>query len=270
MFSNIRPMKKEDWAAFKPLDTQLFPDDPIDIEHFQRMLETKGVFALTTKHDKIIGYLYVNRFGDTHGHLGRIGVSQDFQNQGFGTKLMEYALRWFREQGGITIARLYTQDFNTTAQHLYEKFGFKVKGTTWHYFIPFTAISPQGKCTCHPVKDEEIDVLAKRYKDSMPAVQIHRWLENQLLVLTLKNPQGKIVGACRFSPSFPGCFPFEIDTILCFDDFIYELQKFSLTIYDYVRITFTDLPELVRLMEHRNYKLHHRLHKMELSIKKGT
>ena len=265
---NIRPMKKQDWIIFKPLDAQLFPDDPIEENHFQRMLETKGLFALTRQNDEIIGYLYVTRFGEDLGHLGRIGVAQAYQNQGLGRKLMEFAIQWFQKQGGIQTVRLYTQDFNVSAQRLYEKFGFQITGTTWHYFIPFHSIQPQGKHTCHPIQNHETRILQQRYPDSMPAAQIRRWLERESLVLTLKNTQGEIVGACRYSPSFPGCFPFEIDAISCFDDFIHELQKFSLPKYDYVRITFTDLPELAQLLEHRKYKLHHRLQKMELSITK--
>ncbi len=265
---NIRSMKKQDWTAFKPLDTQLFPDDPIEEDHFQRLLETNGLFALTTKNDEIIGYLYVTRFGEDLGHLGRIGVAQAYQNHGLGSRLMEFALQWFQEQGGINTIRLYTQDFNAKAQRLYEKFKFRITGTTWHYIIPFNSIHPQGKYTCHIIQDHEVRILQKRYPDSMPAAQIRRWLERDSLVLTLKNSQGQIIGVCRFSPSFPGCFPFELDAISCFDDFIHELQKFSLPNYDYVRVTFTDFPELAQLMEHRNYKLHHRLHKMELSLEK--
>ena len=81
-------------------------------------------------------------------------------------------------------------------------------------------------------------------------------------MLTLKDKNSRIVGACRFDPQFPGCFPFEIAETESFDDFINGLRSHSLPTFDYIRITFTDQPKLAELCEERGYKLHHRLYQM--------
>jgi hypothetical protein len=192
------------------------------------------------------------------------------QNKGLGTKLMEAALDWFKKEE-MHQAILYTQDHNIVAQHLYKNFGFSITGTTWHYFVPYSTINPTGLYACDKIKNEEIELVSKQYNDSLPASKIERLLESDSnLVLILKDDQNQICGACRFSPLFPGCFPFEIDGTEYFDDFVFGIQKYSLPDYDYVRLTFIDNPELAALCDSRDYKLHHKLFQMTLNLKNNN
>lgn len=143
---NIRPMKAEDWEEFHEMDLELFPDDAMEEKRFKERIEHDGCFALI-QDGRIIGNLIVSHFGKDEAHLGRIGVSKSHQGKGYGSMLMEYAINWFREQGGIKVAHLCTQDFNETAQGLYKKFGFKRTGTSWHYFVPYDSVEPVNKYT---------------------------------------------------------------------------------------------------------------------------
>ena len=262
---DIRPMKPEDWDEFHEMDLELFPDDSMRENWFKARTERDGVFALM-QDGRIIGNLIVARFGQDEAHLGRIGVSKSHQGKGFGSMLMEYAIDWFDKQGGIRAVYLYTQDFNETAQGLYKKYGFKRAGTTWSYYVPYDSIEPEKKYTCEKIQEDEIDSVGSKFL-SMPAEQIRRFLTyDEFLVLTLKDRSGSIEGACRFTPSFPGCFPFEISSTECFDDFIEGLMKFKLPEHDNLRVTFTDIPDLADICEQREYRLHHRLHKMSLQM----
>ena len=183
---------------------------------------------------------------------------------------MESAVDWFKKENAPR-AILYTQDYNTVAQHLYKKFGFSVTGTTWHYFVPFSTINPTGLYSCQRINDDEIDIVGTRYNESFPASQIRRFLESdENIVLILKDENGQLQGACRFSPLFPGCFPFEIESPECLDDFVFGIQKLSLPENDYVRLTFTDNPELAALCDSRGYRLHHRLYKMTLNLEESN
>jgi RimJ/RimL family protein N-acetyltransferase len=261
-------MRKKDWTRLDKLDAEIFPEDRIEETDFLRMLHTRRMFALDSPTNQLIGYLYVAPYGDDAGTIGRIGVTKSQQKKGHGSTLMQYAIDWFLKQKGIQKVYLYTQDFNMAAQHLYKKFGFRKTGTTWHYFVPFNTLQSQGRYTCHKITAEEIDLVSALYPESMPASQIRRWLDNNLLVFTLKNTSGKIIGACRFTPGFPGVFPIHIEAVEAFDDFIEGIHAFSLPAFDYVRVTFTDNFELAKLLKQRKYKLHHRLHKMELNLTK--
>ncbi|MGD9396606.1 MAG: GNAT family N-acetyltransferase [Candidatus Thorarchaeota archaeon] len=262
---DIRPMKPEDWDEFHEMDLELFPDDSMEENHFKKRTENDGCFALM-QDNRIIGCLIVARFGEDEAYLGRIGVSKTHQGKGFGSLLMEYAIDWYHEQGGIKATHLLTQDYNKAAQNLYKKYGFKRTGTTWSFYVPYDSVRPQKKYRCQKIQEEEIDPVGSLFP-SLPPQQIRRFLSaDGQLVLTLKDLNGKIKGACRFTPSFPGCFPFEITSIDCFDDFATGLMEFKLPEHDYFRVTFTDIPDLAKLCEEREYRLHHRLHKMTMTL----
>jgi GNAT superfamily N-acetyltransferase len=258
-------MKLEDWDSFHEMDEEIFSDDPVEEDFFRKRVGCDGFFALTQE-GQIVGNLIVAPYGNDEGHLGRIGVAKKYQNKGLGSMLMDYAIDWFQKQDCVLNVHLYTQDFNKSAQALYKKYGFVRSGTTWHYFVPFDSLQPKNKYSCQEIKEEEIDIVGSKFP-SLPAEQIRRFLSyEEFLVLTLKDQNGSIQGACRFTPSFPGCFSFEMTTTECFDDFISGMKEFSLPEYNYVRATFTNLPELAKLCEKRNYRLHHRLSKMLLDL----
>ncbi len=262
---DIRPLKSEDWDEFQVMDKDLFPDDAVEEDWFRKRIERDGAFALV-QDSRIIGNLIVARFGEDEAHLGRIAVSKSHQGKGYGSMLMEYAIDWFHGQGGIRAVHLYTQDFNKSAQSLYKKYGFERAGTTWSFYVPFASIKPQKKYTCEKIEEEEIDSVGSMFP-SLPPEQIRRFLTyDEHLVLTLRDLNENLVGLCRFTPGFPGCFPFEITDVKCFDDFMAGVKEFKIPEHDYCRVTFTDIPELAELCEAREYRLHHRLHKMTLTL----
>ena len=262
---HIRPMKADDWEGFQKLDLEVFPRDPVKEGWFVKRTQQPGCFALV-QDGEIIGQLFVTRFGADEAHLGRIGVAKAHQGKGYGSMLLDCAVRWFQKEGGIRAAHLYTEDYNEVAQGLYKKYGFKRIGTTWHYFVPYDSVEPKYKYTCHEIKEEEVDSVAKTFP-SIPAEVIRRYVAHEKDVfIVLKDKEGSIQGACRFTPSFPGCMPFEITKLECFDDFVAGLKEFKLQEHDYCRVTFTDNQELADLCQERGYRLHHRLHKMELTL----
>ncbi len=261
----IRPMNNDDWTEFEKLDEELFPADRVREESFNAQVDRGAFFALESE-GRMVGMLSLARFGEDDGHLGRIGVSKSMQNRGLGAKLMEYAMDWFRNES-MSNAILYTQDHNRHAQHLYKKFGFKIVGTTWHYFVPFRTIDSSGKYLCERIQDGEIEAVGEKYGEYLPAAQIRRFLESDdFHVLVLKNYEKDIVGVCRFTPAFPGCFPFQIDGIDCFDDFISCLKLYSLPEFEYIRLTFTDNEDLAVLCDERGYELHHKLYRMKAEV----
>ncbi len=261
----IRKLTKEDWKQFEILDEELFPDDRRDRELFLRDIEGEGCFGLFIE-DDLEGQLSVARFGDDEGHLARIAVSKSYQGKGYGSMLMDYAFDWFKNQGGINTVHLYTQQDNYTAQGLYTKYGFTVTGTTWHHFVPRDSLNPTGNYSCQVIRKNEIEIVGSKYP-ALPSEQIRRIMGNDSShVMTLKDSDGEIVGVCRFSPSFPGCFPFIMDIPEALDDFLAGLEPLSHPEFDYIRVTYTDMPEVAKICEERGYKLHHKLFKFSLDL----
>ncbi|MBN2230468.1 MAG: GNAT family N-acetyltransferase [Candidatus Thorarchaeota archaeon] len=260
----FRKMTEADWEAFHAFDRSAFPDDSMSEEFFFRRLERDGFYSLDVG-EEIVGQLIIAPFGENEGHLGRIAIAPTHQGKGYGKYLMRKAMELFKEQGYRRV-HLYTQDHNTIAQGLYKQFGFEKSGTSWHYFVPLDTLSPSGEYHCQPVQENEIDSVGERY-ESLPSLQIRRLLEfPENPVLILKDSEGNLKGACRFTPSFPGCFPFEVDEPGGFDDFIFGLTPYTLPDFDYVRVTFVNNEKLAIICNQRGYKLHHRLYKMTAEI----
>lgn len=265
----IRPMRRDEWETFHQVDAEIFhKDDQIDEESFLKRVQKPGFLAMETKTGSLAGYLILGQFTDEIGHLGRIGVHKALQSQSFGSSLMTYALNWFQQKEHVKEVQLYTQIDNIHAQALYKKFGFKVIGQTWHYFIPFASLKPTGNFSLQIAQPPEYPQIADLYPHALPLGAIHRFLERKQFIYTLKDHSNKIVGACRFSPRFPGCFPFELDDLSGFDDYILGFQPLCEPPSDFLRITFHENEPLVLLCETRRYRLHHTLFRMQYLLKK--
>lgn len=110
------------------INTNLSPD------YFTRILdEEEDVILLAQVGDRLIGYV---QFGQADAYsadkndraLHRLYVHPEFQNQGYGTALMEAALRHPRLK---TAACIYLDvwEHNPGAQRFYQRYGFEVIGT---------------------------------------------------------------------------------------------------------------------------------------------
>ncbi len=265
----IRPMRSDEWDIFKQLDEEIFvKEDHLAEEFFQERVQKPGFFAMESETSELIGYLVLGRFSEEIAHLGRIGVRKSLQSQGLGSQLMEYALNWFQNETGATEVQLYTQVDNLHAQGLYNKFGFRVIGQTWHFFIPFKTLSPSGKFTVHPLQPDEYQSVANLFPNSLPLGAIYHFLERKQDLYTFKDSTMQIVGATRFTPSFPGCFPFALLQLSGFDDYAKTFQSLCDPPSDVLRITFHENEPLASLCKTRGYKLHHKLFRMQTILEK--
>ena len=76
--------------------------------------------------DSTIGFIAVKiHSDDSMGEIYMIAVDPDFQSQGIGTALIEFALAWMKD-AGISIAMVETggDEGHAPARHTYEKVGF--------------------------------------------------------------------------------------------------------------------------------------------------
>ncbi len=209
----IRPMREKDWEEFEKIDEELFPDDRIERDRFNRIVSRGDFFALESD-DRILGMLTLARFGEFEGHLARIAVAKSMQNRGLGARLMEYALEWFRKEK-ITHAILYTQDHNKHAQHLYRKFGFEIVGTTWHYFVPFQTITAPGNYACDHIQEDEIEAVGQKYQAYLPAAQIRRFLESEeFTFLCSRIDQRKLLEPVVLLPHIQDAFRFALRALI--------------------------------------------------------
>ncbi len=84
---------------------------------------------------QIIGTASLNRLPRRMGHRGdfSVSVARAFWNQGIGSRLMR-AILDFAGENGFEILDLQVRSDNSSAIHLYEKFGFQRAGTHPAFF----------------------------------------------------------------------------------------------------------------------------------------
>ncbi len=256
----IRAIREDEWEDLHNLDSEIFlKDDQLDERYFYQRVNRPGFFVLISKTGLFLGYLVLGYYGADIGNLNRIGVRKSHQRKGFGTILMKFAFDWFRKQKDIKRVQLYTQVDNFQAQGLYTKFGFNIVGHAWHFLVPFRSLHPSGKYTLSLIQQKEIEHVAGLFPNSLPSLLIKQYLETKQLVFTLKDQNGYVVGATRFSPTFPGCSPFELQQLESFDDFVIAFQKKCEPKSEKLHVTFIGNDKLAKLCEKRQYHLHHKL-----------
>jgi len=83
--------------------------------------------------NRIVGYLIYWQIKE-EVQLNNIALHPSFRGAGLGTKMMNYLFDRIAENGARYII-LEVRPSNTTALHLYEKFGFSVLGVRKGYYI---------------------------------------------------------------------------------------------------------------------------------------
>lgn len=105
---------------------------PWSEEIFNRCLEAGYMGWVVEKEDKIIGFIVVAQQG-LECHILNICISQLFQHQGYGRKLLEHALKNAKESG-VGIAYLEVRRSNDHAIDLYKKMRFQMIGEREGYY----------------------------------------------------------------------------------------------------------------------------------------
>ena len=115
-------------------------------ERIKSTINHKGCLTLVAevgggKGRSLVGALTVAKYGQSlrksqHVRVLSMLVVDGYREMGIGTKLMERAVRWAREEPGVEKVILGVFSNNKRALRLYEKFGFVVEGVRKkHYYI---------------------------------------------------------------------------------------------------------------------------------------
>lgn len=120
----FRPLQIEDLPEVQHIDQLAFPHLwQNSLAGLTKAIQQKGIHTVAIKDDKILGY-QISTTMTIYGHLARLAVSPEYQQQGIAYSLVYDLLNNFKRQGLWRIT-VNTQSDNTPSLNLYNKFGFK-------------------------------------------------------------------------------------------------------------------------------------------------
>lgn len=108
-----------------------------EINYLKRITNSHDNVMFVAKIDgKIIGDASLSRLPRRMQHRGDLGISvlREYWNQGIGSQLLSAIIK-YAKVNSFKIIDLQVRTDNTSAIHLYEKFGFKKIGTHKSFFI---------------------------------------------------------------------------------------------------------------------------------------
>lgn len=107
-------------------------EDYIVKDYFKNIYHKENRVLLIAKEEKIIGYTYVKIITDDNGPtlyrealIDGLYVEEEYRNKGIGTKLIEEAIEWCKNND-VKCISLHAINKNIAAKRLYDKLGFEV------------------------------------------------------------------------------------------------------------------------------------------------
>jgi GNAT superfamily N-acetyltransferase len=185
-----------DYETFCRLNEACFPHEPVSPHEYQAFIT--AAFWTVTHQDQPVGYAVLSHHQD-RAHIRRIGIHPAYRRQGLGQQLMQAMLDKAALLGATRIDLAVQQD-NPIAIQLYRNFGFQVVGESVQFSLPIPP--PAAGYDAIPVDEYpgQEELIKTQAGSHAPP---HRWV----LVFV----QGDtFLGFTRFSPTYPGCSPFEI------------------------------------------------------------
>ncbi|MDE0975322.1 MAG: ribosomal protein S18-alanine N-acetyltransferase [Candidatus Nanopelagicales bacterium] len=119
----VRSMRWWDIDVVDALEQALFPQDPWSIDQWWRELaQLHNYYFVVESAGELCGYAGLSISG-SDADLQTIGISDSFQRQGIGRKLLDQLVDLSRDLG-VTYIFLEVRSDNTSALSMYSSFGF--------------------------------------------------------------------------------------------------------------------------------------------------
>jgi ribosomal-protein-alanine N-acetyltransferase len=141
---HVRPFAPADVAAVVAVEDRTFPQLwRHDAASFLEVAEAYPYFVVAEDEIGICGYQY-NAVDAATGYLVRIAVHPRVEGRGVGARLMAEAVRYF-ERHRVWKIVLNTEETNTRAHALYERFGFhRIEARGFVLALPLVEPQPAG------------------------------------------------------------------------------------------------------------------------------
>ncbi len=131
----IAQMRRAHIRSIMPIEQQVYPRPwtaQVFVEELEQMRSGKRHYLVGTIEDQLVGYgglLYVEQ----DAHVTNIAVHPMWRSRGIATELL-LDLAWEANRRGCAAMTLEVRNTNTSAQKLYQRFGFVPAGVRKKYY----------------------------------------------------------------------------------------------------------------------------------------
>lgn len=131
---NLQPFKMTDFDTFEQLHNEAFPNTYYDAKTIISRISKNHQLFVYKKNNELIGYAYFEVEPEfCEANLEYITIHSDYQNQGYGTKLLTEVLNKIFKFPEINDLILCVSNQNSQANRVYEKVGFVNKSELLSY-----------------------------------------------------------------------------------------------------------------------------------------
>jgi len=126
----VREMQPDDFQRVYEIDIDAFSLIWRNSMSQQRAAYQEAFSATVIEKMGRVAAYQISTINPQGGHLARLAVDPEYQNQGLATRLVEDVLNTFQEQGIVEVT-VNTQSDNKASLQLYKKFGFERQDETY-------------------------------------------------------------------------------------------------------------------------------------------
>jgi GNAT superfamily N-acetyltransferase len=198
---------REHYAEFVRLFPELGVHDPIpSLEVWWKEMAPGSLFLELD--GRAVGYGFAQALSRT-GYVRHVIVDPDYRGRGLGRSTMLALADWLRKRG-CERWELNVRSDNGPALSLYRSLGMEHAFLTWAIQLPRERVEalPRSATPIRiaPIAPERDEAIEKRFELAPGLLASLRQRAGQRLLLAGSDDEP--VGAARFDPNYPGCFPF--------------------------------------------------------------
>jgi GNAT superfamily N-acetyltransferase len=255
---SLRQATAGDYEAFVQLFPELRVDDPIP----SRESWTANLMPGTTvveRDGRVVGYSYCQLLAES-AYVRNVVVAPWARRSGVGRALME-RIRDEARSRGLQLWELNVMPDNLPAIRLYRSFGLTERYRSLSLRLPWSLLDrlpPAATGTSGRLLDPPRDALIER-TFGLPAglVAVARTSDRHVLLELVDEPSGTPRGYARFSPHFPGAFPFRLADPSLARLLLEQMRRYALPELDYTEVVVEDDDPLARLLVDAGAELRH-------------
>jgi GNAT superfamily N-acetyltransferase len=236
----LRPATPADYEAYVRLFPELGVDEP-PASRERWISDLQPWTSVAERDGQVVGYCYCQMLGDS-AYVRNVAVAASVRRAGIGRALMEGA-RVDARARGLARWQLNVKPDNVAAIALYRSLGLEARYDATVLRFPWSLL-PRLPAAATAVLarqlDPDRDLLVERTLDLPAGLIGHARTGDRHVLLEVTDAAGQALGFARFSPQFPGAFPFRLQHPSLAGTLLGEMRRHALPSFGFTQVVVED------------------------------